>query len=309
MYTSSTEEVSHMTTAKQKAWKAKAAEKHAAMAAVVISLMEEHGAGWISGLAALPPPASIATGEAYKGSNVAMLGMGCLAYQFIDNRFGTYKGIQAAGGQVRKGERAKLCVVHFHRRKIEREDKNGEIQAILLPSVRYYPVFNVSQCDGIPPISREDIVERSANVDEFISDQGAEIREGPKPLYSPKDDYISLPPRAFYKTDGDVTATEAYYGAALHELGHWTGHSSRLDRDLVTGYATDKYAAEELIAEIMAALTCQHLGTQATPTPNTARYLNSWIKQLKDKPETILTACTQAYKGLEYLTRAEKGSA
>ncbi len=143
-----------MTTAKQKAWKAKAAEKHAAMAAVVIQLMEEHGTGWLSGLSKLPPPASIATGKAYNGSNVAMLTMGAVAYGYVDNRFGTYKGIQAAGGNVRRGERSRLHVVHFHKRKIEREDKHGNVEEVFLPSLRFYPVFNVSQMRGNPTNQR-----------------------------------------------------------------------------------------------------------------------------------------------------------
>ena len=94
---------------------------------------------------------------------------------------------------------------------------------------------------------------RDARIDEFLASSGPTIREGAgEAYYRPGDDFISLPRFEAFKSAAH------FYGVAFHELGHWTGHRSRLDRDLRHRFGERAYAAEELVAELCA--LCRILG-------------------------------------------------
>jgi antirestriction protein ArdC len=86
---------------------------------------------------------------------------------------------------------------------------------------------------------------------------------------------------------------------SLHECGHWTGHKSRLDRDLKSRFNEKAYAAEELVAELNAAFLCAHLGI--TGQLRHADYIASWISLLKEDDRAIFTAASQASKAADYL--------
>ena len=86
----------------------------------------------------------------------------------------------------------------------------------------------------------------------------------------------------------------------LHELCHWTGHESRLDRNLKTGHGTKDYAAEELVAELGAAMLCGSLGISPEPRDDHAKYLNNWIERLKNEPKAIFTAAAKAQAAADY---------
>ena len=91
-----------------------------------------------------------------------------------------------------------------------------------------------------------------------------------------------------------------FYSVFFHETGHWTGHKSRLDRTQNGKSHKQDYAFEELIAELFAVFQCASLGLEKMPRPDHARYLKSWIKNLKDNYSYLWKASSQAFKIVNY---------
>ena len=115
--------------------------------------------------------------------------------------------------------------------------------------------------------------------------------------YVPSLDKIHLPRKdAFSSADG-------YYATAFHELAHWTGAKSRLDRDFSSRFGDDQYAFEELVAEMSAAFLCQSHGIDALTQH--AAYVQSWVKVLKNDHKAIFKAAALAQKATDYI-RGEK---
>ena len=153
---------------------------------------------------------------------------------------------QEAGGHVRKGEHG--TKVYFVKQ-LQVKDRDGEdADARLIPMMREYTVFNVDQCDSLPesitsgkPMRVRNPDTRDAMADEFLRSTGADIREGQgEAYYVPSQDFISMPAFEAFK------GADHFYNVAFHELTHWTGHKSRLDRDLKNRFGSRCYAAEEL---------------------------------------------------------------
>jgi antirestriction protein ArdC len=167
--------------------------------------------------------------------------------------------------------------------------------------LREYTVFNVEQCEGLPArvmtpgtVKPRNPDERDATIDDFLACSGATIREGfGEAYYRPSDDYISMPAFAAFKSAAH------YYATTFHELGHWTGHNSRLDRDLCHRFGERAYAAEELIAELCAAFLCAEFSTDGDLRH--AGYIESWIGLLKADKRAFFTACSRAQAAADYL--------
>ena len=167
--------------------------------------------------------------------------------------------------------------------------------------LREYTVFNVDQCENLParvislsnrdPRNRD---QRDATIDEFLACSGADIREGSgEAYYRPGDDFISLPAFASFKSAAH------FYATTFHELGHWTGHKSRLDRDLRVRFGERAYAAEELVAELCAAFLCAEFSVDGDMRH--AGYVQSWIGLLKHDCRAFFTACSRAQAAADYL--------
>lgn len=105
----------------------------------------------------------------------------------------------------------------------------------------------------------------------------------------------------------DFSSTEGFYSTALHELVHWTGHKSRLNRDMLTHKYTRSYAYEELVAEIGSLFVCSEAGIIQTAGEfqNHASYVESWLKSINENPNTIFHAASEANKACEYLINAK----
>ena len=123
---------------------------------------------------------------------------------------------------------------------------------------------------------------------------GADIRiGGDRAFYMPAADFIQLPPQpAFFEQIN-------YYRTALHELGHWTGHPTRLARDFSGSFGTKAYAREELVAELTAAFTCSTLGIE--PTVRHAGYIASWLEVLREDNRAVVRAASQASKAAYWI--------
>jgi antirestriction protein ArdC len=240
---------------------------------------------------------SMSTGNAYRGINQFLLLMsGC-----SDNRWGTYKAWQDKGAQVNKGEKG-TQVVFFNI--FEKAKDDGSVSKI--PFAKLYTVFNAGQVEGAPALPVVEKVlepERNAAVDQWIAATGADIRHGQVgAYYKPTADYIGMPDFEDFKAMGDASSSDTYYGTLLHELTHWTGHRSRLERlDSFKKFGDDAYAFEELIAEMGAVFACAAHGIEATPRPDHAEYIAHWLKVLRKDSRAIVSAAKQAQLAFEYI--------
>src|SRR5204863_6796280 len=217
----------------------------------------------------------------------------------VSPRFLTFKQALEAGGHVRKGEHGTR--VYFVKQ-LQVKDADGEqAETRLVPMLREYTVFNVDQCDGLPdsiragkPMRVRNPDTRDALADDFLRSTGADIREGHgEAYYVPTHDFISMPAFAAFK------GADHFYNVAFHELTHWTGHKSRLDRDLKNRFGSRVYAAEELVAELGAAFLSAEFGFDGDV--RSAGYLATWIDLLKTDKRAFFTACSKASKAADYL--------
>jgi len=174
----------------------------------------------------------------------------------------TFKQAAAEGGSVRKGEKGRM-VAFWHRVEKEVEDEDGEMKKTFYPMLKYYTVFHVNQCDGIeikhykePETKKHDVIKEAEEIVDFYKEKQDQLKIINEKLsneayYSITGDFIKVPMMEQYE-DG-----EEYYSTLFHEMGHSTGHSSRLNR-FVKGcgntFGSKGYAREELIAEITASV-------------------------------------------------------
>ncbi len=269
---------------------------------------------WTPGEPSAFIPMNPTTGKRYKGINAIYL----MAQGHTDQRWMTYKQAAAAGGQVRKGEKGTpIQYWKFSEQQTKTDaagkpvlDAKGEPVKIDVqlerPRVFFATVFNASQIDGLPPPAQRPerpeqnwtAVERAESI---LAASGAKILhgEGDRAFYRPATDSIHLPEKAqFPSADG-------YYATALHELGHWTGHPSRLDRDLAHPFGSEGYAKEELRAEIASMILGDELGIGHDPGQHAA-YVGSWIKVLQEDPLEIFRASADAEKIQTYVLGLEQ---
>jgi antirestriction protein ArdC len=131
---------------------------------------------------------------------------------------------------------------------------------------------------------------------------GAAIREqGNHAYYNPGADHIQVPPRGSFIGTPTSSPTETFYSTLCHELTHWSGHKSRLDRDLSGRFGDRAYAAEELVAELGAAFLCADLGITNMPRLDHAQYVASWFMLMRDDTHAIFTAASKAAAAAEFL--------
>lgn len=215
------------------------------------------------------------------------------------------------GGKVKKGEH---CIWGFNFKPtlvlVKDEEGNpvlddkGQKQYKEMIFPKPFMVFNVEQFEGlnlpkIPEIEQPDHkwtpVERAENLLKASKANISNELTCLVPHYSPLSDKITLPlPNQYHDA-------ENYYSTALHELSHWTGHSSRLNRDFAKDKHTQKYAREELRAEIGSAMVNMMLGIAPKISENNKAYIKGWIAHLKEEPKEILRACGDAEKISDYI--------
>ncbi len=238
-------------------------------------------------------PQNAATGRSYHGVNVPILWGAAAAGGYATHAWLTYKQAAAMKGQVRRGEKG-TTVVLTKRLTVKDNDTDEEKTIFML---RSFSVFNVAQIDGLPepaPIEELPPEARYAAVDTFITATKADIRYGGDiACFVPSLNVINMPPRSSFKTP------ENYYATLLHELSHWSGHKTRLDRDLTGRFRTNSYAAEELVAEMGAAFLCAQLGIEGELRH--AGYIKSWLELLKGDSRAIFTAASKASQAADYL--------
>lgn len=251
--------------------------------------------------APLSMPRNAASARPYSGINILILWGTVIERGFAGQSWLTFRQALALGGHVRKGERGTTVVyadrfVPADERRRARE-MGEEAQAV--PFLKRFTVFNTDQCEGLPadvattaPMPLPGMIE--PQVEALIKATGIDFRIGAnRAFYMPAEDYVQVPPPAAYFEPIN------WHRTALHELGHASGHPSRLNRDLGGSYGTKKYAFEELIAELCAAFSCASLGI--VPTVRHADYIGSWLEVLREDNRAIVRAASQASKAADYL--------
>ncbi len=249
----------------------------------------------------LAMPQNASTARQYSGVNILILWGSVIERGFTGQSWLTFRQALSMGGHVRKGERG-TTVVYADRFTPDDEKKRaaetGE-DAHAIPFLKRFTVFNTDQCNDLPaeiattvPPPLPGLIE--PRVEALIKATGIDFRiGGNRAFYIPSEDYVQVPPPAAYFEPIN------WHRTALHELGHASGHHSRLNRDLSGSHGSKKYAFEELIAELCAAFSCASLGI--VPTVRHADYIGSWLEVLREDNRAIVRAASQASKATDYL--------
>ena len=263
----------------------------------IIARLEAGTKPWVQPWRGVPVSRPLrACGIPYRGMNVFWLWMVADMCGYGSPYWMTYNQAQGLGAQVRKGEKATIAIFYkSYTKEIESPDtgeKSDEARRVL----KAYPVFNADQVEGLPerfhPAAVLDLIEpagREVELDAFFAAVPVNLRhQGGEAYYEPIQDRVTMPPSHLFR------GFDHYYATLAHELSHWTGHSSRLDRDLRNRFGTAAYAAEELIAELSSAMLGAELGLPVTHLDSHASYIEHWLKLLREDDRAILTAAAKA---------------
>jgi len=247
-------------------------------------------------------PHNAVTGNAYRGGNVLALWLEALICGYTSNGWATYKQWQSIDAQVRKGERGSRLIRWVEKKNKVEDTANASTKTDddatggrLIPVS--FTVFNLVQCDTADTTITVDPTPRhEGNFAHFFDAIPAVIRWGAgHPCYLPDSDEIRMPEWEAFHT------TAAGHATLAHELAHWTGHPSRLDRDLTGRFGDDAYAAEELIAEMSAAFTCAEVGIAPAIRDDHAPYLDHWLRILKAEPRHLWSVASAAQAATDHL--------
>lgn len=273
----------------------------------IIAQLEAGSVPWVQpwsagpGIAGVAMPRNGATARAYSGINVLLLWQAAIDNGFQNQRWLTFRQALGLGGCVRRGEQG-TPVVYADRFTPDDERKRAERageEARQVAFLKKFTVFNVAQCDGLPDQvtappapPREDLIEPRFRA--LMERSGARIAlGGSMAFYRPADDAIVLPPpEAFHEPVN-------FHRTAAHELSHWTGGPTRLNREMKTRHGSPCYAREELVAEMSAAFVCAALGI--VPTVRHADYIATWLEVLREDDRAIVRAASQASKAADFL--------
>jgi len=258
-------------------------------------------------------PYNPSTGKRYSGINAVFLMMA----GFEDTRWLTFKQALAMDACVKKGAKGTKIQFWTHHKLITKKDEDGKPVKDKLgnlvkvkiwlpkPLVKSAWVFNADQIDGLPERVVTPAPEAGwAQIDRIeaiIQASGAKIIESGKgeAYYSPGPDHIHMPYESMFKE------ATYYYATKLHELAHWTGHRSRLNRLSMDEFGSPGYAREELRAEIASMIIGDELGLGHDPEDH-ASYVGDWIKVLESDPEEIYRAAADAEKISRFIFELEK---
>jgi antirestriction protein ArdC len=244
----------------------------------------------------------------YRGVNVFLLS--AMGY---DSPFWlTFNQARQLGGKVKNGEKG-TPVIFWKWLLKDQEEENGSTGKVKIPLLRYYTVFNVEQCEDIPAgkipaideIEEDEMtpIEAAAELIKLMPQRPIIEHCGNRASYSPSLDRVRMPDFEQFES------AEFYYNVMFHELGHSTGHPSRLDRkEIVTviPFGSEDYSKEELVAEMTAAFLCGVTGIEQTTINNSAAYIQSWLKKLKNDRKLVVLAAAAAQKAADFIRGIEQ---
>lgn len=261
----------------------------------ILAQMEQGTAPWVRPWSTPDGgmPFNAVSGKAYRGINVMLLWAPAGA---SGNGWMTYKQASDIGAQVRKGEKGSMIV--FFKPWTVKDKNDADSKEKTIPVLRSFTVFHTSQIDNLPdqylpkPVEVLPEPERIERAEKLMA-QATVTHGGDRAYYHSGSDAITLP------QIGQFESVAAYYATALHELTHWTGHSSRLCREYGKRFGDTAYAREELVAEMGAAFLCASVGIEGKLQH--AEYLQSWIKVLRNDKRAIVVAAGAAQKAADFV--------
>lgn len=279
------------------------ADVYTRITAEIIAAIEQ-GAGewrapWFHNGTSVARPINVASGKRYRGINTLALWHAAMAGGYADGLWGTYRQWQAAGAQVRKGERSTTVVLWKQIVSSEPADgDDGDDGGRQRMFARAFSVFNVAQVDGYDrkPTDVLPESERLARAEAFIANLKIKtVFGGSEAYYRPSSDTVFMPDFAAFRDSA------SFYGVWLHESGHASGAKHRLDRDLSGRFGSAAYAAEECCVEILSGLVLADLAIAHHPRSDHAAYIASWIDVLKADPRAIFTAASKAQQAADWM--------
>jgi antirestriction protein ArdC len=256
-------------------------------------------------------PSNAATGNNYNGINIIALWAQAETRDFHSAVWGTYRQWAGLGCQVKQGEKA-AQVVLFKEFDVETDQTNAAENSNdngTDNGKRYVArascVFNSSQVEGYAapePVPDHGLIARLATADAFCACLGARIEiGGERAYYDRSTDHVQMPREALFTGSDTMDRNEAWYAVLAHELTHYTGASTRLDRTFGQRFGDNAYAMEELTAEIGAAFLCAELGIAQQPRADHANYLLAWLRIIKGDTKAIFTAAAAASKAVAWM--------
>ena len=286
----------------------------------------DEGAGiWKAGWSMPKVPESAITKKQYHGINNVTLSLVSMSRGYGDYRWVTFNQMQEKGWTFKTdeegnslGKGAGVSIEYFDLidkqtgKRLDKsvldgmtiEEKNDYFAQNVKPIRKFYRVFNGDIINGIPALEKTEInpmekVDRVEQLLDYWNENEAKIvYGGSQAYYRPKTDEIHLPNREKF------FSMQEFYSTALHELGHSTGHESRLNRNIENLFGTPDYALEELRAEIASMFIEQDLEIQvdAEHKRNNSAYIAAWKQEIKDNPNALFTAITDADKIAKYVS-------
>ena len=264
----------------------------------VIELLESNTVPWRKPWTDRGLPKNLITKRPYRGINLMLLN----SLDFEHSLFITFKQLKTIGGSVKKGEKGYFVV--FTKMLEEDVVKDGKTEKKKHSMLRYYKVFNISQCRDIPDaFIPKDLYENTEITDctsviDCMPNPPRIVHKKQEAFYVPSEDYINIPKLKSFKEIGE------YYGTLFHELIHATGHQTRLNRKEVMEnptFGTEPYSLEELVAEIGSCYLKSFTGLDITDMSNNAAYIKGWLAVLKDDKRFILKASSKSQQAVEYI--------
>lgn len=245
---------------------------------------------------------------AYSGLNQMLLSK--------TGEYASFKQWHEIGGVIKKGAKAEYVVFWKWLEHEEKDGETGDIKVCRIPVLKYYNVFHIDDVDNVLPLTADSFEESGEQP--FDSEQQAEriittysereeipiIYRGNEAYYAPTLDRIVIPERHKFNHGSE------FYSTVFHEITHSTGAEKRLNRLNENGkafFGNEAYSKEELVAEIGASgiLSLLNIETPDSFT-NSAAYIESWLKALKNDKRLIVSAASRAEKAIDYILNGKR---
>ena len=294
--------------------------KRKAMVDQLLAFIESNPTAWEAGWYKVGgAPRNGKTGKNYNGLNALWLYLLAEHKGYADPRWVTYQQAKDLKASVKAGEKSsnvfywswydKKTKKPFDEETVKdmsKDERQKYLDENVRPVLKYYQVFNASQCNNFPKLDAEqqempadERARQNAKIESIIANSAAPVYYdgGNRAYYSPRQDSIHLPEINRFQTMQD------YYATALHEIAHSTGHESRLSRKMIGAFGTSEYAKEELRAEL-ASVFMQldyDISVEGKHFENHAAYLQSWLKSVRDDQKEFFAAVTDAEKISQYV--------
>lgn len=258
----------------------------------IIEALEKGVTPWECPFEVVTLPMNYKTKHQYQGANVLFLWLTAYLKGYTSNYWLGFAQAKSLNGHIKKGEKATnvaVCMI--------KKDEESDGEEVITSFFKTEKVFNLDQIEGLEVKTENQDINSSEEIETILNAVNPIVRQqGERAYFSISDDYINMPLKSKFRD------TEGYYSTLIHELIHWTGHKSRLNRFEETELDTkqEKRAFEELVAEIGASFFCAEFGIMPDVN-NTSSYVASWLKELRNDQSYIFKACKLANSAIDYL--------